>query len=177
MIEIKIVVDDTMPNSKKYVWVDMDGTLAAWNDNSIEALLERGYFLNLKPNFALIEELKHLNQREDVEIYILSCYLTESVYAKAEKLLWCEKHIPFIPKNHIFLLPCGINKAKFLYQRGFRLNNNCFLIDDYNKNLKEWEKYGGVGIKCINTVNDKNHSWDGLRYYGNLNSLLEMKGA
>lgn len=42
------------------------------------------------------------------------------------------------------------------------LNKDLILIDDFNGNLLEWEKAGGVAIKYINGVNSES-SWNGLK--------------
>ena len=55
-------------------------------------------------------------------------------------------------------------KAKVIEkQLGFKVDKNCYLLDDYTKNLTEWETVGGVGIKRITKVADNStKKWKGL---------------
>ena len=51
------------------------------------------------------------------------------------------------------------------------INNNCYLLDDYTKNLIEWESLGGTGIKRLTSVADNSRKlWQGLE----IKSLLEL---
>lgn len=155
---------------KKKLFVDLDGTLAEFRRiSSDEELLADGYYFNLKPSESVINMIKDLviNHKEEVDVYILSAYLTESRTAYFDKLRWCKKYIPEIDKNHIVLLPCGLNKAEFIKETLPNVEHfgSFYLLDDYNKNLNEWQEAGGVGIKLVNGINDTHKSWQGLRVY------------
>lgn len=155
------------------IFVDMDGTLAKWNNVELEQLLEKGYYRNLKPNQDLLDDVNELiNQGED--IYILSCYLTESKYALEEKKEWCREYLPELREDKYVFVPCGESKAKFFNERGLSpITNTDYLIDDYTENLFEWKKFGGIGVKYLNGINHTKGTWTGLRI--NEKSVFEKK--
>ena len=55
--------------------------------------------------------------------------------------------------------------------------NDCILLDDYTKNLIEWEQSGGIGIKRITSVADNStKKWKGseLKNLKELEKLLDI---
>lgn len=55
------------------IFVDMDGTLAKWNDVATEVLYEKGYYANLEPNYFLLDEIRRLIKNGE-DVYILSSF-------------------------------------------------------------------------------------------------------
>lgn len=141
----------------------MDGTLAKWHNATPEELLEEGYFRNLEPNEDLLNDVNELiSQGENV--YILSCYLTDSKYALEEKKEWCREHLPELSEDKYVFVPYGESKAKVFNERGLSpITNTDYLIDDYSKNLFEWKEFGGIGVKYHNGINHTKGTWVGLR--------------
>lgn len=148
--------------SKRF-FIDMDGTLAKWNDVQFENLFEKGYYLNLEPNINVVKTVKTLLNHEQ-DVYILSAYLEESKYARDEKILWLQQYLPELPKEKYILLPYGEEKSKYI--KG-EINKDDILLDDYTKNLLEWEKTGGFAIKLLNGINHNKGVWQGMctHYY------------
>ena len=68
------------------------------------------------------------------------------------------------PKENIVLCRLGINKAKHIENKlNIKIDKTCVLLDDYTKNLTEWESVGGLGIKRLTTVSDNSRRlWKGL---------------
>ena len=56
-----------------------------------------------------------------------------------------------------------------------RLTKNDFLLDDYTKNLKEWEAQGGTGIKLLTDINHTRETWTGnsVRFDASGEDILE----
>ena len=70
---------------KRRIFVDMDGTLAKWNNvSSTDVLYEDGYYFNLEPNQNLLDAIKTLIKRGE-DVYILSSFLSDSKYALNDK--------------------------------------------------------------------------------------------
>ena len=66
--------------------------------------------------------------------------------SKKDKMRWIEKNLRPLPKlSHILLRR---HKAKYAVKNG--VPN--ILIDDWSKNIKEWEAAGGIGIKHRSTA-------------------------
>jgi len=153
------------------LFVDMDGTIAKFHENAdfLKRMYEPGYFISLNPFTNVIKIITefYLNNIEIVDLYIItgapSCCL-DRIYE--EKKSWLLKHFPALNIDNFICVPMGTNKADFIEH----IDSSCYLIDDYNKNLEDWERAGGIGIKLVNDSNDKGSigpKWQGKRLYYN----------
>lgn len=106
------------------------------------------FWAELKPlpdAYALWNGIKHHDP------FILS---TPSKYMPtciAEKKEWIRRHLKTVPENRIYLVPRD-NKKNFAVidrRNGF----TPILIDDYHKNITEWESVGGTGIQHTSAAN------------------------
>ncbi len=160
--DFSVIEQDHLKSIQKTrVFVDMDGCLAEFKSvNRFEDLFEKNYFLNLRPHANIVETVKALNQNPNYEVYILSSVLQESGYAKQEKMLWLEQYLPELNEEQIIFSQCNKSKVAFV-PNGIKETD--ILLDDYNLNLKEWKLAGARPIKVVNGINDKHHSWSGLR--------------
>ena len=79
--------------------------------------------------------------------YILSTPSKRMVSCKPEKIEWVRKHLGAV--EHIYLVPRE-DKRKFAVTNEGKPN---LLIDDYEKNIKEWVSAGGIVIRHINSMN------------------------
>ena len=151
------------------LFLDLDGTLARFNvRNALKRFdNEKGFFANLKA-YKHIEVINTLALTNDV--YIISASPNEQ--ADNDKMIWLKKYLPNIKDSNITLCRIGENKGSILetkYQ--MVINNNCYLLDDYTKNLIEWESLGGTVIKRLTSVVDNSRKLlQGLE----INSLLEL---
>lgn len=144
------------------LFVDMDGTLATWQQTKYEDLFEAGYFINLPPYEQVIEAVRHLYDR-GVEVYVLSAYLSTSKYALEEKNRWLDIYLPYICLEHRLFCPQGTPKAMYIKrQLKEEIRANDFLLDDYSFNLHSWKAAGGTGIKLLNGINGRRRTWGGL---------------
>ena len=144
---------------KTRLFVDMDGTLAEFRIvDTLETLYEEGYFFNLRPHENVVEAVNRIVlENEDIEVFILSAYLTDSEYALDEKNVWIDRYLPGIDKTHRIFVPCGTDKAGAI-----DLRDDDFLLDDYTINLNAWEP-PAKGIKLVNAINDTHKSWKSER--------------
>lgn len=153
-----------MNEQRQRLFVDMDGTLAVFKPvDEMETLYEKGYFLNLMPQENVVEAIREIaTNHPEIEVNILSAYLTDSKYALQEKNEWLDRHLPEIDSDHRIFVPCGTDKKEGI-REGIRSND--FLLDDYTKNLNEWQP-PARGIKLLNGINHTRGSWahDRLRY-------------
>lgn len=161
------------------LFVDMDGTLATFRKVSApEELYEPGYFANLPPQKNVVNAVKLLIcTAPTIEVFILSSVLFDSRYAMEEKNAWLDRYLPELDEGHRVFLPCGESKAS--YVPGKMRESDC-LLDDYTKNLGDWNRAGGRGIKLLNGINHTRGSWSGERIDFNrptaelANALLEI---
>lgn len=147
-----------MKGMKQRLFVDMDGTLAVFRPvDHLEALYEEGYFYNLPPQMEVVEAVRMLAKSGNYEVYIMSSVLSDSHFALAEKNLWLDRYLPEIDVGHRIFPPCGENKLEYVPD-GVR-ESDC-LLDDYSKNLHEWEP-PAKGIKLMNGINGTRGTWAG----------------
>ena len=153
----------------KKIFLDLDGTLAKFNvKNALNRFeTEKGFFAKLGA-YKGIEIINEMAKSGNV--YIISA--SPNIQADIDKMTWIEKYLPNIPKNHIVICRCGECKALVLRRLGLVIDKNCYLLDDYTKNLTEWESVGGVGIKRITKVADNSRKlWKGLK----IKQLVELQ--
>ena len=145
------------------LFLDLDGTLAKFN-NKRNALKrfdnEIGFFANLKP-YKYIEFVNELANNKNVNVYVISA--TPNDQADKDKLVWIEKYLNNIKKENICFSRIGENKAKVIKDKlNITIDNNCLLLDDYTKNLIEWQNLNGIGIKRITSKADNSRGlWKG----------------
>lgn len=167
------------------IFFDIDGTL----NNITKALLDedgkvqvekiykdKKFYENIEPEKNMIVALKQLAEKSNYEIFIISaCELGDPPGFEKQKDNWLDKNkIPVSYSNRIYV---GFNEKKTDCIPG-GIQDGDILIDDYNKNLDEWESEGiskgvkSLGIKVCTDYNDtgeglcggeKNKRWVGER--------------
>ena len=144
------------------LFIDLDGTVAKFNvRNALERFdKEKGFFAKLGA-YVGIEVVNELAKNNN--IYVISASPNEQ--ADKDKMIWLEKYLPNISKDNITFCRLGQNKAKIIEDKySIKIDNNCLLLDDYTKNLNEWENFGGKGIKRLTTIADNSRKlWKGLQ--------------
>lgn len=146
------------------LFIDMDGTLARWNNVEFEQLFEKGYYRNLEPNRDILGDVRQL-VHTGYDVYILSCVLPESKYALEEKRQWLKEHLSELPEEKYIFVPFGQNKAEYLRENYSPITKSDYLLDDYTQNLLEWRELGGTGVKYLNGINHTRGTWDGDMIY------------
>lgn len=153
----------------KRIFLDMDGTIAKFNvRNALDRFAtEKGFFAKLGA-YKGIEKINELCKNGN--IYIISA--SPNFQADKDKLTWISKFLPNLDIENVCFCRLGENKAKIIEQCfDIKIDKNCYLLDDYTKNLTEWESVGGVGIKRLTTVSDNSRGlWNGLQ----LKDLCEL---
>lgn len=145
----------------KRIFLDLDGTLARFNvRNAIERFdKEIGFFTKLLAykGIEVVNELALTDQ-----LFIISASPNEQ--ADKDKMVWLEKYLPNVKQENITLCRLGQNKAQIIQSKyNITINEECLLLDDYTKNLIEWESFGGKGIKRLTTVSDNSRKlWKGF---------------
>ena len=144
----------------KRLFIDLDGTVAKFNvKNALERFdKEEGFFANLGA-YKGIEEVNKLALTN--QVFVISASSNERT--DKDKMLWLKKYLFNIKKENITFCRLGQNKAKVIEDKySITLNEECLLLDDYTKNLIEWENFGGKGIKRITKVADNStKKWKG----------------
>ena len=92
--------------------------------------------------------------------------------ADNDKMIWLETHLPKLAKENICFCRIGENKAKIIKDKlNITIDNECYLLDDYTKNLIEWNNCNGIGIKRLTSLADNSRKlWKGL----SIRSLQEL---
>ena len=127
------------------------------------------YFRNLPPDRKALEFVDRLHDQcryTGDEIFILtSIAMNGDIFNEHfhDKIMWIHKWLPYIDIDHI-LISVTSKRNAVEYINNHNLNQNDILIDDYNKNLMDWEKAGGTSIKYCNGINNPD-SFSGLKLY------------
>jgi len=143
------------------IFLDLDGTLAKFNvRNALERFdKEEGFFARLGAykGIEIVNELAKTNQ-----LFIISASPNEQ--ADNDKIKWISKFLPNVNAENITLCRLGENKAEIIQNKyNLIINDKCYLLDDYTKNLNEWESFGGKGIKRLTTISDNSRKlWKGF---------------
>lgn len=145
----------------KKIFLDLDGTVAKFNvRNALKRFdNEIGFFAKLGA-YKGIESVNEL--AKSGIIYIISA--SPNVQADNDKMIWINKYLPNVPLENITMCRVGENKAKIIENKySMSINQECYLLDDYTKNLQEWVANGGTGIKRLTSVADNSTGkWQGL---------------
>ena len=156
----------------KKIFLDLDGTVARFNvKNALQRFeTEKGFFKNLKA-YKGIEAIDEMAKAGNV--YIISA--SPNSNADFDKLAWCSKYLPNVPFENICFCRIGTNKVEEVEKvLEIKVDKDCILLDDYTKNLRDWEQAGGTGIKRLTSVADNSRGlWKGLA----IRKLVELKGA
>lgn len=141
----------------KKVLFDMDGTIAQFYENKecLEEMYSGTYFKYLTPYGNVLMAAKMLIEN-GYEVGIISACVTEK--SKEEKLFWLHYYLPEIKSENILFCDFGADKAKEYTAQGGELSHT-ILVDDYTKNLVEWETAGGISVKLRNELNGTNGTW------------------
>lgn len=159
----------------KKLFLDMDGTIAMFNSkrNALKRFdNEKGFFASLKP-FVNINVINEMIKKGNVEIYVISASPNEQ--ADIDKMAWLNTYLPNLSQTNICFCRLGQNKAKVIKDKlNIDIDNNCYLLDDYTKNLIEWNNSNGIGIKRLTSLaNNSRKIWKGLSIR-NLNQLTTL---
>lgn len=142
------------------LFVDLDGTCAQWNAVAEERLFEEGYYRNLAPYKNVVAAVNHIVEAHpEIEVFVLSKYLTESKYALNEKDEWVSEHLPGIDKDHRIFVPYEKDKRDMIPDQ---LKETDYLLDDYTKNFDNWQP-PARGIKLLNGINHTKGTWQDNR--------------
>lgn len=158
------------------LFLDLDGTLAKFNvPNALKRFaIEDKFFYNLKP-YKNINYINRLAHQDNIKVYIISA--SPNIKADIDKKEWIQEYLPTVSSSRVVICRVGENKAEVIKNRlGFSLDKDCILLDDYTKNLTEWESAGGCGIKRLTSVADNSTGkWKGdtLTDLRNIAQVLE----
>lgn len=145
----------------KKIFLDLDGTVAKFNvRNALKRFdNEIGFFAKLGA-YKGIESVNELAKSGIV--YIISA--SPNAQADNDKMIWINKYLPNVPLENITMCRVGENKAKIIENKySMSISQECYLLDDYTKNLQEWVANGGTGIKRLTSVADNSTGkWQGL---------------
>lgn len=158
----------------KRLYVDFDGVILNTNPKLYEEAAklnyskeDSGFYKNfdfkkvLKDEYIIndsINCLKRLIESSKFEVSILThC---SSLNEGIDKMSYIRK---FFKEISVIICPKEVSKAKLIH------TENAILVDDYSKNLKEWEESGGIPVSFSPTLEDK-----GFPVINKLDKLIEI---
>ncbi len=100
----------------------------------------------------ICEAISGLQKIESGEIYFEDRSLV-SLSPRAIKKLGVR--MSFIPEDRFIFVDVGDDKPSAVKKIYGELSASDILLDDYNKNLREWQSAGGFSVKMVNEINDR----------------------
>lgn len=151
------------------IFLDMDGTIAKFNVKNALARFENE--LDFFARLGAYKGIEKINEMAKVgNIYIISASPNDR--CDSDKMKWLNKFLPSLPKANIVFCRIGENKAEIIKKKIGVDIKDTLLLDDYTKNLIQWENAGGIGIKRLTKVADNSTGkWQGLT----LKNLVELE--
>lgn len=158
----------------KTLWFDMDGVLALYERNAYISTTpdpplylqpDRHYFRTVIPDRKMIAALDLLQHKSAHDVRIITTISPNPIIKDvqiSDKIEWLGKYCPFINvETQFFATDISkhervlsiINHTLFASDKQYMLTPNQILIDDFNKNLTNWQTAGGVAIKYLNGIN------------------------
>lgn len=146
--------------NKKILFVDMDGVLANFDkglQGDFKRMFKPGFFRNLEVmEDGLNETMQEImEQGYTVKILSKACVKKSNpmfLVQMMDKVEWIKEHIPCIDELNIIIQATDESKGDIVEMYK---GHECFLIDDYSKNLAEWGLAGGYCIKRAKRI--RNH--------------------
>ena len=142
------------------IYFDLDGVAAVWSWVGPDVWMEQeGYYANRPIDTAIADAMSILSEDDDVELFIASKYVLER--HKNEKETFVDKLVDkngnkIFDKNHRLFIPYESDKSSVVDFAG------AVLVDDWNNNLFDCEKQGGVAVKYLNGENNGSGEWKGF---------------
>lgn len=152
----------------KTFWIDMDGVLAQYHRKDYKCadplFLHLGghYFRDLEPIMKMVDTVTRLDieckKSGKAKVIILTGihYVTDALLEEhiQDKMYWVQKYLPTIDINTQFMPAEGKKTTIAMLFKRARLTEDDILVDDFNKNLVEWEDHDGTAIKYLNGTNN-----------------------
>lgn len=168
-------IDGVMNIFDKSTWSD------DWDKRPINHLGSH-YLRNLEVEHRLHVIIQYLYTKYlegTKEIFLLSTVTRDPLLAIEhyhDHMSWLQKYYSYFPHDKIILALNELSKVetiRIVQQK--KLTRRDILIDDYNKNLIEWEKAGGTPIKFINNLNSES-SFNGIKITQkmSINTILDL---
>lgn len=152
----------------------MDGVLVRYDrdgykgENPLYMQPGAHYFRNLPPDrnaLALIDRLYCRSRYTGDNISTLTSIPMNGLIFNEhlhDKILWNQDWVPYMSIENVLVSVTSTyskrDVAEFINNR--KLTKDDILIDDYNKNLIEWQMGGGTSVKYCNGINSP-ESFDG----------------
>lgn len=153
MIFVSLLLEVENASREITFYIDMDGCLAQWKEASEIELLGSEHYRNLTPEYVLMQTATLLLRNGNNVIFLTKVMNEKAIEGKKWWLrYWGLDMFPVI------FVPYDRSKSEYIKNRkGIKV-----LLDDYSKNLREWEKAGKdyVSVKFRNRINGTHGTWE-----------------
>ena len=170
----------------KNYYFDMDGVVAEYKkeaytgEDPLWLRKNQHYFRDLNPDRKMLEVIDRMHQRSRYtgdRIYLLtSIPMNGAIFNEHfhDKISWAGTWLPYLGIDAI-LISVTSKRDAVEYIQNHQLSSNDILIDDYNKNLVDWQKHGGISVKYCNGQNNP-ESFTGPKIYrdDSAESIIEL---
>lgn len=141
-------------------YFDMDGVLVPYEreayegDHPLFIQPQQHYFRWLSTDKLMVAFANYLLEKGK-KVYVITSVKPDSVIFNEhlhDKYHWLDVNMPLLDRDNVFF--CVTTKSDCAsYIQSRKLSRRDVLVDDFNRNLVEWEKSGGTAIKYLNGLN------------------------
>ena len=149
----------------KNYYFDMDGVVAEYKkeaytgEDPLWLRKNQHYFRDLNPDRKMLEVIDRMHQRSrytgDRIFLLTSIPMNGAIFNEHfhDKISWAGTWLPYLGIDAI-LISVTSKRDAVEYIQNHQLSSNDILIDDYNKNLVDWQTHGGISVKYCNGQNN-----------------------
>lgn len=124
-----------MNGKKTRLFVDMDGTLAEWQEGTpLEEVCAPGYFAQLPPNENMAKAMIRFweySRKNNIEVFILSAVFDDG-HSIRDKNAWLDQYIPFIDAEHRIFVSCEEPKTAYINKHlGGMSESDMFIVKGF----------------------------------------------
>ncbi|HPF82766.1 MAG TPA: hypothetical protein PLV83_01145 [Bacilli bacterium] len=168
MKNLYIDFDGVIMNTIEITYLELKGMNLDYNNMEDQEKI-RDYYVSIDWNELLNTKASIINDGMDcIQKLINSNKFNISILSHVNSLNEAIEKVNFIRKNFkditIIPVPRDISKTEMVHTEG------AILVDDYAKNLEEWENAKGIGVKF-----DKDLDGKGFKVIDKLDQLLEIE--
>lgn len=156
------------------LFMDMDGVVARYDRWAYDPAKNPGYgkaayeieslhyFRTCAPDRHALKLLKRAIDA-GVDTRLLTSIRSDLPWVRFDKVQWLAEHAPWFDPARLVIASGDKAQAVIAMRIASGLGPNTVLLDDFNRNLEDWDRAGGLAIKYLNGVNSPG-SWYGRHY-------------
>ena len=136
------------------IFFDIDNTLARTRQamDTFERIYENNFFTRLSPYANMVDAVNCLIDERKTEVFFLTSYPSDA-NCYAQKKDWIKKYCPQASLDNLITYLPDMDLTAYI---PLGVLPGDVLVDDYNKNLVNWNRKGGTSVKFVGDMTSVN---------------------